>query len=171
MRSRFLAAIAAVVSALTILAAHWAEPALTPPPAFDSLTHVQGRVVQASPACAGGGRSRPSSFTLSLRMGGAQKALRLLCNDELRSAAVDGSQVELWLQSANWREPGDSSEIWAAAVDGRDVVRYDDAVDFHNRRPQRLRTAYTVAFAIEFVMVFALLHLLRFVLTSARRRR
>jgi hypothetical protein len=142
---------------------------LLPAPAFDALTHVQGRVLQPASPC-GGGRSNPGGFVLTVRVDGMLKDLRLSCNEELRMVAVGGTEVEMWLEERIWPR-ATIFQVWAAKVDGHPVVRYDDSVDFHNRTPQRLRQAYAVAFLIECVMVYGLLCLLRFVLTATRRGR
>ena len=96
------------------------------------------------------------------------KDLRLACNEELRGVAMGGTDVELWLEKINGRSTS-FFRVWAANVDGHPVVRYEDSVDFHNRRPQRLGQAYAVAFLIECVIVYFLLHALK-VMWAARRR-
>lgn len=169
MRSRHLFFITVVISALTILAAHLREPALLPAPAQDSLAYVQGRVLRpASPCGRDGGKRTPGGFVLTLTVDNKFRDLRLTCNEELRVVAVGGTEVELWLEEHRW-PAGTIYQIWAANVDGHPVIRYDDSVDFHNRTPERLGQAYAIAFVVECVIVYFLLHALN-VMWAARRR-
>lgn len=86
-------------------------------PAPETLSWVEGRVMQASGACTG---PRGGHFVLSLAQGDRVRDVRLACDERFRSAAVGGTQVRLGLSYHN----GPSPHILNATVDGRTVVYY-----------------------------------------------
>jgi hypothetical protein len=88
-------------------------------PPLESLTVVEGRVLQPAGACRG---ARYQTFVLTLLVGDQYRSLVLSCDERLRTAAVGGTQVVLRLQA---EESGPSRwHAWMAGVDGREVIQY-----------------------------------------------
>lgn len=104
----------AALSALGVSA--WLDSRVPP---LESLTLVQGRVLQPSRPCRG---ARHPTFDLVLYAGERYQSLTIACDERLRTAAVGGTQVVLRLQAEEAGPPRWRARM--AKVDGREVVPY-----------------------------------------------
>ncbi|MDB5954857.1 MAG: hypothetical protein JWP60_1465 [Ramlibacter sp.] len=115
-------------------------------PALESLTVVEGRVLQPARPCRG---ARYQTFDLILLVGEQYRTLVLSCDERLRSAAVGGAQVALRLQAEESGPP--RWRAWVANVDGKEVVPY------HSKRPWPLLEQNIVFFAVHAICCLATL--------------
>lgn len=109
------ALVLAVISSISLR--YWLN-SLIPP--LDSLTLVQGRVLQPARPCIG--PAKYATFSLVLLVGDHYQPFVLSCDERVRAAAVGGTQVVLGLAPApsgpsRWR-------VWTATVDGKEVRKY-----------------------------------------------
>jgi len=74
--------------------------------------------------------------------------------------AVGGTEVVLWAQRTRWRDRDGVLQIWAATVDGREVLRYEDAVADHYRSPKESRLMLAILFLGATLLVYMFLILI-----------
>lgn len=112
-------------------------------PVLETLTVVEGRVLQPARPCRG---ARHQTFDLVVLVGDQYRPLILSCDEKLRAAAVGGTQVSLRLQAEESGPP--RWRAWMASVDGREVVQYSST------RPWSLfHLAAFLAFTLMYVPV------------------
>jgi len=125
MKSGHRTAVAALVGALFWLAFWVKRPAQPEAPTLESLARVEGRVLQSAGPCTGG---RSSSFVLHIHVAERLQRLAIRCSESFRAAAVGGSEVVLWLQNAPDHRGNAELTLWAAIVDGKQVLSYSESV-------------------------------------------
>ncbi|MFZ2987416.1 hypothetical protein [Ideonella sp.] len=168
MRQITLAALAASLSALLLGAMHVFSHPQSPAPSKETLAKVEGLVLQRAAPCEGGKR-RPNVFTLTVRVEGTWQDFQFLCDEAIRTRAVGGTQIQLLLQGNVRPEHSRVRHIWAANIDGQQVVTYEQTLALHNERPLRTFKFELLLFAVFTLIFHGALYVARLGLASHRR--